>query len=127
MTLVVHTARVTYRGPDRLDITRKGATGPAVAFAPSWKIVAPILQLRREGDVGAEERAWPGYVEAYTREMRNSYRGNFPVWAWLLNEREVTLLCYCMNPERCHRTLLAGFLGKLGAELRGERNLGERR
>lgn len=58
--------------------------------------------------------------------MRNSYRGNFPAWAWLLDQREVTLLCYCTDPQRCHRTVFADILRTgFGADVRGERDLGE--
>lgn len=53
--------------------------------------------------------------------MRASYRGNYPAWAWLLSQDERTLVCYCTDPNHCHRTLLAGILGKLGAEVKGER------
>lgn len=123
MAVVVYTARVTYTGTDGVDITRKGATGHAVAFAPSWRIVTPILSLRRAGRLLEAERAWPGYVEAYTAEMRNSYRGNWPAWAWLLERPEVTLLCYCSDPQRCHRTVLAWILGKMCADVRGERDI----
>lgn len=47
MTLVVYTARVTYAGPDRLDVTRKTGVGHALAFAPSWKILGPMIKARR--------------------------------------------------------------------------------
>ncbi len=33
MTLLVHTARITYAGHDRLDLTRKSGDP---TFAPSW-------------------------------------------------------------------------------------------
>ena len=43
MTLRVHTARVSYGGADRLDITRKSAPPEGIAFAPSWAILRPAL------------------------------------------------------------------------------------
>lgn len=116
--LRVYTARIGYRGRDAFDVTRKTGPGYALAFAPSWKILGPMLRARREG---TELAAWPGYVESYTAEMRASYRGNTLPWRWLLEQPEITLLCYCTDPAHCHRTLLAGILGKLGAEVRGER------
>jgi uncharacterized protein YeaO (DUF488 family) len=125
MTLGVYTARVTYAGPDRLDITRSKAGPDGLPFAPSWKILRPMLELRREQGAMAAAYAWPQYVSAYTAEMRASYRDHRAAWDQLLARDAVTLLCYCTDPAQCHRTVLAGILGKLGADVRGERHLGD--
>lgn len=117
MTLIVRTARVSYGGPDRLDVTRKSATPDGIAFAPSWGILRPALNARRDGRL---DEAWPGYVADYTTEMRRSYREQRPAWDALLARETVTLVCYCAQADRCHRTLLAGFLVKLGAKCEGE-------
>lgn len=116
----VYTARLgQYQGADLLDVTRKSATGPALAFAPSWAILRPALAARRAGDI---EAAWPKYVDAYLAEMRQSYRAHREAWDLLLARPLVTLGCYCTDPARCHRTLLArDILTKLGADFRGER------
>lgn len=116
MTLSVHTSRITYAGPDRLDVTRKSGDP---TFAPSWAILGPMLDARRMGP--SYVWLWPQYVEDYTREMRTSYRLNRPAWDALLAHSEVTLVCYCVDPLHCHRTVLAGILGKLGAVMKGER------
>lgn len=121
MTLIVYTARIGYRGPDAFDVTRKTATGHGLAFAPSWKILGPVLKSRRENGPGGAFVGWEQYVLDYTAEMRASYRGSYQAWAWLLEQPERTLLCYCNDPAHCHRTILAGILGKLGADVRGER------
>ena len=134
MTLTVHTARVSYGGPDRLDITRKSAGPEGIAFAPSWAILGPALKARevadwllkaslweREAAERIEREAWEAYVSAYLAEMRQSWRENRPAWDALLARSEVTLCCYCVNPVRCHRTLLAGMFEKLGATIGGER------
>lgn len=44
-------------------------------------------------------------------------------WSDLLSRESVTLLCFCVNPQRCHRTVLAAMLGELGASVMGERQL----
>lgn len=119
--LRVWTARISYRGPDRLDITRKSAGLAGIPFAPSWAILRPALDARRTGDPKAEAEAWARYVPAYTAEMRVSYRAHSEAWSELLARREVTLCCYCVDPERCHRRLLAGMLAKCGAADMGER------
>lgn len=87
--------------------------------APSRAILNPVLAARKEGEklvrfasrpdlapilldaykvkaATLEDEAWAAYVPAYTDEMRQSYR------------------------HRRHRALLAGILGKLGADVRGD-------
>lgn len=140
--LTVYTARIGYVGLDALDITRKSATGDALVFAPSWSILRPALDARqRAGRLRAaaqsddpaaglaldeaqmtEDEAWAAYVPAYVAEMRASYRAHRPAWERLLGEVLLTLTCYCVDPERCHRVLLArDILPKLGATYAGER------
>jgi hypothetical protein len=121
MTLSVHTARVSYAAADRLDITRKSAGPDGLPFAPSWRILRPMLETRRAQGVMAFAYAWLQYADDYTAEMRASYREHRPAWDRLLTRGEVTLVCYCTDAMHCHRTLLAGILGKLGAVFHGER------
>lgn len=132
MPLMVYTARVNYRGPDRLDVTRKSAGPEGLPFAPSWAILRPALEARSRARehrmLGAEalaqvveKAAWDAYVPAYQEEMRRSYRRCRPVWDCLLERKEVTLCCYCTDHEHCHRTLLAAILVRLGATYKGER------
>lgn len=47
VTLLIHTARISYRGPDRFDITRKSGGPEGRAFAPSWSILNEALAARR--------------------------------------------------------------------------------
>ena len=152
MTPRVHTARVSYGGADRLDITRKSAPPEGIAFAPSWAILRPALdaltlaRTLRDGSTaltpqGADAAiyadgaavarriadavtasTWDLYRAAYTLEMRESYRRSRPAWDAILARESVTLVCYCTDPTRCHRTVLAGILAKLGAINEGERH-----
>ena len=132
----VFTARVSYVGADRLDITRAGAdayrkrtglTWEGEAWAPSWTIVWPIIKLRREvRDLGAYAdsvllAAWRAYVPAFTAEMRASYRRNRPAWDALLARESVTLCCTCTCADQCHRRLVARMLVACGAVDCGER------
>ena len=150
--LVVHTARIgAYRGDDAFDVTAKGGRGDGLAFAPAWSILSPVLDARRRaralrealdleanpaaaGALGQEleaaeravEAAWPVYVEAFTAQMRESHgpskRLRSGPWRRLLARPVVTLLCFCVDPERCHRTLLArDILPRCGATYGGER------
>lgn len=128
--LRVRTARVSYRGEDRLDVTRKSGGVEGVVFAPSWEILRAALAGRSRallakqgGDgVGAdriEKEAWAAYQPLYLGEMRASWMANREAWERLLLRSSVTLVCYCSAPPggepHCHRRLLAGLLCKLGA------------
>lgn len=147
MTLHVHTARISYSGPDRFDITRKSGGSEGVIFAPSWNILRPALDARqkatrlreiadalpgivrevyRNGTLqnayDIERRAWAQYEPAYLAEMRESYRVNRQAWNALLARERVVLVCYCVDSERCHRTLLGQrILTAFGAVYEGER------
>lgn len=145
MTLHAYTARISTRDPDRLDVTRKSGGPEGHPFAPSWKILGPVLSARREagrarevadrlppvagadiarvqrraGDL--ERRAWCDYIPRFLDEMRESQRRHPDVWRRLLVRDRVVLACYCTDPERCHRTLLAlDVLPALGALYCGE-------
>lgn len=137
MSLIVHTSRISSRDPDRFDITRKSGGPLGTPFAPSWEILTPALAAMKradriarggyEGPKQAEQiraTAWTRYAVEYRREMLRSHCEHAPAWRDLLARERVVLCCYCVEqpliPLRCHRTLLAGYLGKMGAEVRGE-------
>ncbi len=137
--LRVWTARISYRGADRLDITRagadtakrKGARFDGLPWAPSWRILRPALDARSlawtmraadpEGAERVERHAWEVYEEAFRAEMRVSFLAHHEAWAELLAARERTLVCYCTDAAHCHRRLLASMLAKCGAVDMGER------
>ena len=97
MTLAVHTAHASYPGPDRLDVS-KGVFMDAVS-----------INLR-----------WPEYVDAYTKQMRTLYRRDRGQFEALLQANRVVLVCWCVRPAACHRTVLARILTRLGARYYGE-------
>ena len=114
--LVVWTARISTKDPDAFNVTRKSGNG---TFAPSWKLLSPMVDIRKSGRT-ATEAEWKEYARGYLEEMRASFRANPTPWKSLLARPRVVLTCYCTNAFRCHRTLLARFLEKLGAENAGE-------
>lgn len=129
--LAIYTSRIDYSGEHSLNITRKGNDPTGVVFAPSWSILRPVLQGLMDAKKLAdrdlllesrqkEDRAWETYVHEYVHEMRNSYRLNRGIWNKVLSMDQVVLVCYCVNPARCHRTILAGLLVKCGAQYHGE-------
>lgn len=104
------------RDPDALDVTRAGAkanpSGPGVPFAPSWDL---LLRGKRG------ELTPAAYGEAYTAEMRASWRRHGDAWRALLARERVVLCCYCADPAWCHRTVLArDVLSRCGATYCGE-------
>lgn len=118
MPLRVHTARIGYRGDDGLAVTRLIVTDSiGLYFAPSERILRQALAERAAGRM---ERHWPIYRELYLEEMRASYRLHRLVWDKILDRPSVTLLCFCSDPSRCHRTLLAEIFVKCGAVFEGE-------
>lgn len=119
MTLV-YSARLSYGGPDRLDVTRASAT-EGLFLAPSWAILRPALEALRVLRGPALERAWLDYVERYTDEMRTSYRTSRAAWDGLVARERVVLVCFCTDAARCHRAILREhLLPALGAVDAGE-------
>jgi hypothetical protein len=119
MTLRLYTGRIGYLGEDGLPVTRRRVTHPAgLPFAPSDRLLSWGLAERR---FGRWEAAWPVYAARYTEEMRLSYRQHRAAWDALLAREEVTVLCFCHGPDRCHRGVLAGLLVRCGAVYEGER------
>lgn len=120
MSLQVHTARMGWRGPGALPVTRYIVNDPlGLVFAPSKSLLDRALRIRK-AKLETDE-TWAEYEAAYTKEMRASYRENRERWDALLAWPEATLLCFCNDPARCHRTVLARLLVKLGATYQGER------
>jgi hypothetical protein len=119
MTLHVFTARLNCRDPDAFNVTRGSGGELGAPFAPSRRILLPVLAARNLGGPAAE-RAWAEYVPAYVEEMRASRRAHPEAWRALLARERVVLTCYCPRRERCHRGLLAEILARCGAVDGGE-------
>lgn len=151
--LVVETARISYGGPDKLNVTR-GSGGPlGNAFAPSHDLLARYMEsirvarrietdaeahektvsqarpdmtglILKKAKIEAEEaraRAFEAYAPEFLAEMRESYVKNRRLWHTLLAKGHVVFVCYCVDPERCHRFLLrTKVFPKLGAVDGGE-------
>jgi len=133
MTLQAWTARMGFRGLGWLDVTRKGNDrrvreghlgghdGIGAAFAPSKALFSYYIKLRTEADGELTDQQWAAYRKRYVSEMRTSYKRCRASWNELLGREHVVLLCFCVDPCRCHRTILASdILPKLGAKYRGE-------
>jgi hypothetical protein len=163
MTLHFATARLAYRGADRIDITRSGCVkllrankeAPGIIFAPSEELLYPFKAMQANADaltlasqagashsLGAilHRATWEAYVELYRAEMRVSVglpksrhgalerlavdrgvRSAATTWkAFLARTDRVTLVCFCSDALRCHRSVIADILQACGACYQGE-------
>lgn len=153
LTLQVFTARISYPGIDRLDVTRQGESAWGKSFAPSWPLLTEALDAlklaaRIEADARHHEKtvalhrpdlagsvtaaarreaaevraaAWASYKPKYLAEMRVSYRERRGAWDQLLARERMTLVCFCVDLETCHRKVLrTEILPPLGAYDMGE-------
>lgn len=72
-----------------------------------WAFSAPLTDAR-----------WAAYARRYRREMnRPEVRRLLAVLAALGARTNLSVGCYCENPERCHRSLLAELLREHGAKV----------
>jgi len=113
-----------YDGPGQLDVTRGTGGAYGGIFAPSRPLLDEANKRKRaaKGDEEKLVAAWAWYAPLYLAEMRASYRMNRARWDQLLARTdEPVLCCYCGTVARCHRTILAGILERLGAVHLGER------
>lgn len=103
----IWTARMGYRGPNRLEVTRRGGS----PLAPSWGLLRDA-----KGMDGLVPISWRAYRERYLEEMTQSQIEHRSYWLEILRRRSIVLMCYCPDPERCHRSLLAELLVSFGRE-----------
>lgn len=121
MTLHVYTARISYSGPDRLDVTRKSATSEiGLLLAPSRSL------LCKYHPAWGGRWNWREYRGDYLCELCRTYDRHPTRFDSLLFCRtEITLVCYCRVPGYCHRKLAAEWLEDHGAVYEGERTSGQ--
>lgn len=130
----IWTAPYSARSAWRVDITRAGCDRAAKAgkptpgevLAPSAALVFPTLRALKAASTDAErDSIWTGYRAAYLDEIRARWRGGRRAEIEALLERpHVVLVCFCVGASRCHRTIAAEILAKIGAGI-GARYHGE--
>jgi len=105
---VIYTSTMNYHGIDRLDVTVKSAAPTEQCFTPTWDIVMGYKNKRI---------SWPEYVTEYYRILneRVAYnlrhiRSSVDGLCYQAFFNDITLVCFCKNPARCHRSLLAHWL-----------------
>lgn len=120
---MIYTARIKYYGEDRLDITVKSANDTGRYFAPTWDMV---LNFKKK------LITWEEYTQQYytlLQERRLQIPKEIdPVIGAIARQaldNSVTFVCYCTNPNTCHRGLLAYWFVSMYPQLEyaGERSL----
>ena len=96
----------------RVLIMRYWPRGIEKAHVDRWlRELAPVIPLLRailDGKIG-----WAEYRRRYLAGLaREEARAQLDEVRALARRGRVTLLCGCADPTRCHRTLLAGHLGR---------------
>jgi len=108
----LYTAMIGYDGKDGLNISRKSGD---ICFAPTWDLVVGI----KTRVITRDE-----YIKRYIKSMRISYLQNQDKWESIMNNDELTLMCYCKPFGFCHRYILVSLLISLNNKIVycGERN-----
>jgi uncharacterized protein YeaO (DUF488 family) len=107
------TVRRPPRGVPKSDFARRdyydtwlpelAASAPLV----SWALAEPWTDAR-----------WRRYERRYRAEMKApAARHLIETLAALSRTADFSIGCYCENPARCHRSILAGLLEEAGAEV----------
>lgn len=85
-------------------------------LAPSQEL---FFEFKRVSSLGEFNQQWFNqvYVERFLNEMRNS-QTNRLLLEWLAHtDKKIQLVCFCENETTCHRSILGGILGNLGAKV----------
>lgn len=114
--LTIHTSRINYTGPGRLDITVKSATEQGRIFAPTWELVGGHKHFHNPEDARWQNHP-PLSNEQYTGQyynlIRNRYRQNPKPFIELTQSDLIVLCCYCAKGAFCHRHFAADILLKI--------------
>lgn len=81
-------------------------------LAPSDVLVKQALRVSTDG-------AWAAVAKRYRAEMKAPEKSRLlDVLAALSHHGRFSVGCYCTDPQRCHRSILATLLVERGAEMR---------
>ena len=86
-----------------------------IQLAPSRELHAAWYGKRGLGPISLDE-----YTKQYRQEMESQQEAIGRLARRLLNGETLTLLCYCADPTKCHRTLLKSMIEKAAEALSGQ-------
>jgi uncharacterized protein YeaO (DUF488 family) len=109
----------------RLGTVRRPPRGvPRAAFASRnyydvWlPALAPTEELRKLGLVAKSEKDWRSFVRRYRAEMKQTEkRCLLDLLAAVSREMSFSIGCYCVDAQRCRRSVLRELLAECGALL----------
>lgn len=88
-------------------------------LSPSLELLNRYLELKENGEWN-EETFNKVYVPAFLKELRD----NPKAWELLndlyrrdLNGEKICLACFCIDEQICHRSIIAGILQGMGADV----------
>lgn len=111
--LRIGTVRRPPRGVRRVDYAAKDI------YDVWFPNLAPSEALLKASSPVQDERSWRAFRRRYLAEMRTpGPRRDLELLAALSHDTNFAVGCYCSDAARCHRSLLAELLGRLGARLR---------
>lgn len=120
------TTQRVYDRPSRKDgarvlVMRLWPRGIRKSHVDRWlRELGPVLPLLRA--IRAGRITWAQYRRRYLAGLaRPAARAQLQEVRRLARQGRVALLCGCPDPQRCHRTLLQGYLTKRRLVRRGSR------
>jgi uncharacterized protein YeaO (DUF488 family) len=121
-TVRLGSARVPGEGV-RIGTVRRPPRGVAKAqfAAQDWfdvwfPILAPSLELMKQGRVASTPAQWRAFARAYRKQMAEPGASQaIALLAALSHQGDFSVGCYCEDETRCHRSLLRTLLVGQGA------------
>lgn len=92
-------------------------------LSPSDGLFATYWQMKKAGNWG-QEAFMNIYLPQFLEEMRTDYAKYYlnMLYHSVVDEgKNVALVCFCQNEAECHRSILAGLMGGVGAEVVNEK------
>jgi len=110
----------------RIGTVRRPPRGvPKASFASeNWYDVwfpnlAPSVQTMKYGQQAATPAEWAQFIQRYRAEMSTPEASRtIGLLAALSRQCHFSVGCYCVDENRCHRSVLRALLAQAGAELR---------
>jgi uncharacterized protein YeaO (DUF488 family) len=111
--LRIGTVRRPPRGVRKADYAKKDI------FDVWFPNLAPSEALLKEAAPAHDERTWRAFRRRFMAELNApGPRRDLELLAALSHDTNFAVGCYCADPARCHRSLLAERFDRLGASLR---------
>ena len=85
-----------------------------------FPILAPSQGLVSHALASTDDKSWKSFEKKYRAEMAKPEPARtLGLLVAMSKQTSISVGCYCENPERCHRSILASLLSASGAEIVG--------